>query len=950
VVFGGVGIVALGAAGVISVSQTRATETFLSHCAAPTQDGAYATPADSCGVAGFRIEAGAVCNWHAMDNYTCDHVGHLTCDPAGSGQWLGGRTPVCYPNNCTGGVIEGTEDPHADYHQCTDHGYTGQRCNPRCRRGWHMSAVSWFQLSCNGDGKYHGSGNLCSPDHCYAGPLSDTDDRADYDSCNKKLSGETCVPTCMVGYHVVGNFTLHCGSHGSGGYNASGAVCEANLCMGGPFPDMYSDPHANYSSCNSQRTGGNCNPTCAVGYDVSSLEGFPLKCIEGRGGVKTGLGEAAFYEAEGVTCIPKRCDGGPVPETRDPRAQYSECKSKHTGDICKPTCEPGYVLEGEIDLVCTHGDWDMYNASSARCIPAPCSGGPIGAGSKTNFTVCNQHRTGDLCTPECETGYKPIGKFQLVCINGKYDASSSSCTPNSCFAGPNPSFLEPSNATSNDTIAKRAELLWGDCNSEHTGTTCLPSCPMGKGLHGGLFPLLCDADGHYDVPSDTECELKCSGGPINPAEHAVYDGCNQLLNGALCRPRCHDGYTSNGNFKLHCLADHTYNASGAECVPNSCSGGPTRNLNNITDFSDCYSKVTGDICVPECPAGYRAGNKLSLICDSNSQFTPLFGAMCSAEKCTGGPVDTVKPPEGSVVELQADFRDCDKLVTNQTCTAACPYGYHANGSFTLLCQNNLYPTHNVVCAINECKSGVYPGYVFKSPKCTNVATCGGAEGLSCLPGYVNATPTEGGLQLECPVHGGYFAPDGCSAVACPRGATMCDGVCQCDEANGWKGDLIWTNNRWQGPSQGGCMRVSSLFLTSLTFWLIVTIIVLTLIICILIAGYQKRGAMYLKEKELASRNVSPRSRSRSPRVGAGSRGRSPGGDVERPLNTTRVQTYSTAPSSSYTSATLRKTEGPRDPVRKQTFSEPTTQPGDEGHVRTTRPRYEPSDVDPFSTE
>lgn len=98
---------------------------------------------------------------------------------------------------------------------------------------------------------------------------------------------------------------------------------------------------------------------------------------------------------------------------------------------------------------------------------------------------------------------------------------------------------------------------------------------------------------------------------------------------------------------------------------------------------------------------------------------------------------------------------------------------------------------------------------------------------------------------------------------------MCDGHCACDDENGWMGHLSWVDNEWKG----GCRRVSSLFLTSLTFWLIVVVVLLSLIICIMIAGYQKKGKLLRSAMQRASASgasvSSPMSRSGSPRRARG---------------------------------------------------------------------------------
>jgi len=767
-------------------------------CIVPAQIGATIHP--PC-VPGALVEPGQSCIFTQDPGFHCDNAGNNTCDETGTTWWngdpMGGL--LCSPNKCDGGP-KGMTDPNAYYDNCTSRGFTMQLCNPTCKPGHHPRPPGYFQLECDHNHQYTTPAQkgqpMCQPDPCIRGPKPGTAaNNASYTECNAMISGDKCMPKCNHGYHASGELDLICDARSlenGGGYDASAVKCLPNHCRGGPY--VGADPKADYSKCNKMTTDQWCRPECALGYAGSGDAGILLKCIAAS------LDE---YDASGFSCEPKTCKGGPIEGTRvSGEEEYKHCsESLRTGDTCIPKCPVGWEAEGSFTLTCTgaEGKLNTFNASGARCVPSACTKGPsAGSSSHADYSHCNKEHTGDKCIPKCDSGYTASGEVSLTCIDGHYDASGASCVPGSCKNGP---------TVLDDSSGKGTmEPDWDRCNHLHTGDICNAKCPLGYTVLGGGFPLVCNND-TYAVKAGITCARSCTEGPVPESRdpHASYDTCNSKASGDTCKPTCAPGWTVSGSFTLVCKkkGDNetdgkggVYDASSVTCVPNACSGGARQDefLDPLADYSNCDTKVSGEKCSPICPRGWSTDGDLALVCTNSANASGVYsarGATCDANTCTEGPLKFHKG---------MDLSPCKKLKSGDICYPKCKEGTHLVGSIELKCTHEQYDASGAQCVENQCKAGrMLPGYIFAESSCSTVSDCmiNGKVGMTCAPGYLEAGPAEGGLQLVCPEDGDVFLPSGCSAVACPTGASMCTGVCKCNGELGYAGILKWQANGWK---------------------------------------------------------------------------------------------------------------------------------------------------------
>eukprot|EP01062_Namystynia_karyoxenos_P041549 TRINITY_DN30279_c0_g1_i1.p1 TRINITY_DN30279_c0_g1~~TRINITY_DN30279_c0_g1_i1.p1 ORF type:complete len:865 (+),score=206.98 TRINITY_DN30279_c0_g1_i1:67-2595(+) len=682
---------------------------------------------------GGLVPPGGRCSWAQTRGYNCSGVGSVRCARDKSASWSADTT--CFPNTCSGGPDQ-DGDPNADYAQCMRFGFTGQRCNPTCLPGSHKRPPGYFTLLCDADGTFdprgmHGTyqnGITCAPDSCEAGPYNH-DSRANYSDCNRKHTGDSCVPDCGAGWGATGPLQLHCTE--ARGYNASGVTCRPNSCAAGARnPGVGS-----YAACQGRSTGAMCMPSCPAGYTAQSFE---LSCDAQH-----------RFDPPHNACSPNSCGSGPE---GSPAGDWGACTAAHTGDKCAPKCAEGYAPSGEaFELLCSGKG--TYDTGGLHCAAQSCSGGPLPhtAQQGAEYGPCLGETTGSSCRPDCPAGYAPSGTIHLVCTADGFDASGVTCEPASCSGGPN-----------NTRAGEGGSHTWDDCRALHTGDTCQAACGAGWESTGGSFELHC-LDGSFAVPPGVGCVRSCSGGPQQGTgdPRADYGSCSSQSAGAVCKPDCGDFYHRSGDFVLHCGADNTYDASSVTCRPNNCAGGPrhgSRRGGVAAEWADCNNLHTGDRCSPACAAGYSQGSAVELRCGSDGRYDTGGEVICAPRACGGGPL------QGTVWD-GADTAACRSKVTGENCAVVCPAGEHATGELELTCdEDGRFNASAVSCIVNHCRppEDAFPGYIFADPRCTTVAACTGSAPIKCAEGQVEADEKEGGIKLDCPADGGQFVPDGCS--------------------------------------------------------------------------------------------------------------------------------------------------------------------------------------------
>ena len=178
----------------------------------------------------------------------------------------------CVGRTCTAGPIAATAN--ADYTSC-NRLRSGEQCYPTCNPGFKLVASQpAFTLECNGAGQYANPNvnhPICQPYLCSTSGTVAGNSALDYSDCRDKLSGQSCTPTCPIGYSCSGTISaiasLACDVNGgfsdSGNY---GVNVDAKRCMK-PNP-LTAIPNVQYGHCtiSTSFSGSYCTPTCMPGY------------------------------------------------------------------------------------------------------------------------------------------------------------------------------------------------------------------------------------------------------------------------------------------------------------------------------------------------------------------------------------------------------------------------------------------------------------------------------------------------------------------------------------------------------------------------------------------------------------------------------------------------------------------------------------------------------------
>ena len=677
------------------------------------------------------LTSGALCVPTCATGFTTTGSFVLDCDVSNQYDATGAS---CTPSACSNGASSNA-DANADYSSCLSLS-TGNTCSPTCASGFALSnaATSPFQLTCVG-GAFAATGTLCVGNTCTGGPVV-PQTNADYTSCNVKASGELCIPTCPGGFTasstlsvggVFSGFPLVCNS-GSYVASASDFSCVANTCSGGPIAGT-TDSNAVYSTCTLSTSGQLCSVSCQTGFTKLPTADFTLVCSNGN------------YNAGNLQrCAPNACTGGPLAASVDALADYSSCNAQSSGETCTPTCQTGSSLSNTFVLSCV----SLRYTAAASCIVGDCSDGP-NAGTfdvNANYATCSAKQSGETCVPSCANGYTLSGSFTLACVGKTYNANGASCASNACTAGP--------------ITGVDARGTYTQCNSKKTGESCTPACTTGY-LASGAFPLICSALLQYDASAVTCLPGGCGGGPnANAASLADYSVCSSQVTGQTCVPQCSSGYSVQGSFVLSCVGTQ-YDAAGATCEKNLCTNGPSASTDANAIYTACNLLTTGDTCTPTCNAGYSAKGSFLLEC-TNLNYDAA-GSVCELNTCLNGP--------SANGQVGANYDECNKKVTGETCQPSCELGFLAAGSFTLSCDASLrYDATGAVCTSQTCTQG--PSSFLDGA--ADYSTCNAkSSGETCTPSCKTGYTLFGSFVLRC-VNGFYSAAGAtCSANSCAGG-------------------------------------------------------------------------------------------------------------------------------------------------------------------------------------
>eukprot|EP00933_Yihiella_yeosuensis_P080883 TRINITY_DN943_c0_g1_i2.p1 TRINITY_DN943_c0_g1~~TRINITY_DN943_c0_g1_i2.p1 ORF type:complete len:1016 (+),score=179.38 TRINITY_DN943_c0_g1_i2:96-3143(+) len=506
----------------------------------------------------------------------------------------------------------------------------GQTCAPFCHDGYDLEELKPF--SCNFGTL---TSAVCAPKSCTG---ADAPKNGQTGSCAGLLRhGETCQPSCNAGYDISGPTSCNLGK------------LDSAYCIQRPCEVLGAPPHATMGNCPQKLAhGATCQPQCEPGYaltkpascKIGSLvpaqcNPSPCKGIVAPSNGKIGECTAGFLEhgtdcevhcnpgysankpmscsfgtLTKAHCLPNPCEAPAVPQN----GALGMCTTKlEDGEICRPSCNVGYELQGAFS--CNKGSMSPALCNAKSCDPsAPPANGRAG-------TCTNSLNSGATCQPTCDRGFVVSGATS--CSLGKL--TSANCTPMPCDAS---------------TPPEHGKV--GSCHADLVdGQTCQPECDHGYDLER---PASCSRG----TLSQAICKARTCDTSKPPAHGSVGNCEKTLLSGESCQPECEAGYEVSGpsRCELGSLTAATCNVKN--CNANS----PPANGQVGTCTSELASGMT---CQNLCDEGYEVSGKTS--CNLGS----LVPATCKAKSCGG-----IKAPQnGNLGECTGN------LEHGQSCKPTC---------------------------------------------------------------------------------------------------------------------------------------------------------------------------------------------------------------------------------------------------------------------------------------
>jgi hypothetical protein len=344
------------------------------------------------------------------------------------------------------------------------------------------------------------------------------------------------------------------------------------------------------------------------------------------------------------------------------------------------------------------------------------------------------------------------------------------------------------NVCSGSVILGVADADYSVCSS---GNTCTPKCLPGFRTSGAShgFAVVCDGNGDFDASADggdLTCAINICSGQVWNGAHlpaADYSSCLSITTGGICVPRCLKGYKSSGvtaGFTMYCRDNGDFDArmvtGNLVCTINICSG-KTRNSVPNADYSGCSFSSTGNVCKPDCPAGFTTrgvSDGFPLVCNDNGSYNAVGDTgnlRCLVNTCNGPVVNGV---------VNADYSSCASSKTGDTCTPVCPATFTATGasdSFPLVCHADgsydaAADNGDLKCTLNTYKVG---GTV-RNAVANAIYTCKSTVSSLCTPecpvGYTESGESDG-FTMVCVNNGECDAASDSGNLQCS--INICNG-------------------------------------------------------------------------------------------------------------------------------------------------------------------------------
>ena len=540
----------------------------------------------------------------------------LCYDPCPAG--YKGVGPVCWPE-CSGETTDtGVACAKKSYGRgvgtamtcATGQEYDAGLCYTPCRAGYKaVGPVCWPVCS----GETTDTGVACAKKSYGRGAGT-----AVVASCpsDRQLWGGLCYTKCPSGGTRTASATCNFGTYGGVKTNCLSSAGITALNMGDVCHRWGSNYHKT-AACTCQL--GGIVTAAQWGGSVIPTYGCPAGKQNDAGLCYTPC--SAGYKGVGPVCWASTCpanttDSGvsctKISYGRGVGVPVSTCPAGQdkSGALCYPPCNAGYTGVGP---VCWASTCPANTTDSGVSCTKVAKGRGVGAPVST--CVAGQEKDGALCYPLCRTGYKGVGP---VCW-------AATCPVNTTDSGV---------SCTKVTYSRGVGAFLSACASglEKDGLLCYPPCRDGyKGVGPVCWAATCPAN-------TTDSGVSCTKVSYGRGVGAPVTYCDPTTekDGALCYPLCRTGYTGVGPvcWAATCPANTT--DSGVSCTKVSYG----RGVGDPVSYCDSTSEKSGALCYPKCRDGYTGVGPIcwAATCPANTTDSGVSCTKISKGRGVGAPL------------------------------------------------------------------------------------------------------------------------------------------------------------------------------------------------------------------------------------------------------------------------------------------------------------------------
>ena len=140
---------------------------------------------------------------------------------------------------------------------------------------------------------------------------------------------------------------------------------------------------ASYADCSSKSSYQTCQPTCDIGYRMTTPPTTLTLMCDANGD---------FDGSNSLVCEPFSCDVNNITNAVS-NANYADCDGKSDGETCTPKCVPGYGFSTSPSTLTLDCDINGNFDGSNELVCDKCLTGVMSDGTSP-CTPCNSPRSG----------------------------------------------------------------------------------------------------------------------------------------------------------------------------------------------------------------------------------------------------------------------------------------------------------------------------------------------------------------------------------------------------------------------------------------------------------------------------------------------------------------------------------------------------------------------------